>query len=125
VQLTRVNALEGKFYNLERLEMLKGPQGTLYGRGYTAGSLSMVSRRPDIGQFGGNIQVEYGSFDRRRIEGALNIPAIDKLALRLSGRSVKRGAYDDTSGSITGNMLVFGSKSEIKSLTKGIFYDIF
>lgn len=95
VQLTRANALEGKFYDLERVEMLKGPQGTLYGRGSTAGSLAMISRRPDIGEFGGNIQLEYGSYDRRRIEGALNIPATDKLAFRLSGRKVVRGAYDD------------------------------
>jgi len=93
--LTRANALEGKFYDLERVEMLSGPQGTLYGRGSTAGALTMVSRRPDIGEFGGNIQIEYGSYDRRRVEGALNIPATDKLAFRVSGRSVKRGAYDD------------------------------
>ncbi|MBN1907015.1 MAG: TonB-dependent receptor [Deltaproteobacteria bacterium] len=95
VPLTRSNAMEGKFYDLERVEMLKGPQGTLYGRGSTAGSLSMVSKKPDIGEFGGNIQLEYGSFDRKRIEGAFNIPATDKLAFRMSGRSVKRGSYDD------------------------------
>jgi len=95
VSLTRSNALEGKFYDLERVEMLAGPQGTLIGRGSTAGSLSMVTKKPDIGEFGGNIQFEYGSYDRRRVEGALNIPATDKLAFRVSGRSVKRGAYDD------------------------------
>lgn len=95
VPLTRSNAMEGKFYDLERVEMLKGPQGTLYGRGSTAGSLAMVSKKPDIGEFGGNIQLEYGSFNRRRIEGALNIPSTDKLAFRMSGRSVKRGSMDD------------------------------
>ena len=100
VSLTRSNAMEGKFYDLERVEMNKGPQGTLYGRGSTSGSLTMVSKKPDIGEFGGNIQLEYGSFDRRRIEGALNIPATDKLAFRLSGRSIKRGAEDDVGISV-------------------------
>jgi outer membrane receptor protein involved in Fe transport len=100
VSLTRSNSMEGKFYDLERVEMLKGPQGTLYGRGSTSGSLTMVSKRPDIGAFGGNIQLEYGSFDRKRIEGALNIPATDKLAFRVSGRSVKRGSQDDVGISV-------------------------
>lgn len=98
--LTRSNGLEGKFYDLERIEMLAGPQGTLYGRGSTAGSLSLISKRPDIGQFGGNIQLEYGSFNRRRLEGALNIPATDKLAFRLSGRSIQRDAQDDVDISV-------------------------
>ncbi len=100
VSLTRSNGLEGKFYDLERVEELKGPQGTLYGRGSTAGALSMISKKPDIGQFGGNIQLEYGSFERRRIEGALNIPVTDKLAFRLSGRSIKTGAKDDVGISV-------------------------
>jgi len=109
VSLTRSNAMEGKFYDLERVEMLKGPQGTLYGRGSTSGALTMISKRPDIGQFGGNIQLEYGSFDRKRIEGALNIPATDKLAFRLSGRSIKRGAQDDVGISIQDMWGVRGS----------------
>jgi outer membrane receptor protein involved in Fe transport len=95
VQLTRSDGLEGKIYDLERVETLKGPQGTLYGRGSTAGSMNLISKKPDIGEFGGNITVEYGSYNRRRVEGALNIPATDTLAFRLSGRSLTRDGFDD------------------------------
>ena len=95
VQMTRSDGLEGKLYDLERVETLKGPQGTLYGRGSTAGSMNLVTRRPDIGEFGGNLTAEYGSYNRRRIEGALNIPATDRMAFRLSGRSITRDGFDD------------------------------
>ncbi|NLD38325.1 MAG: TonB-dependent receptor [Desulfatiglans sp.] len=95
VQLTRSDGLEGKLYDLERVETLKGPQGTLYGRGSISGSINMVSKRPDIGNFGGNITLEYGSYDRRRFAAGLNIPATDKLAFRLSGNIISREGYDD------------------------------
>ena len=94
-QLTRSDGLEGKLYDLERVETMKGPQGTLYGRGSISGSINMVSRRPDIGNFGGNITVEYGSFDRRRFSGGVNIPVTDKLAFRMSGNIINREGYDD------------------------------
>jgi len=95
VMLTRSNSLEGKFYDLERVEMLKGPQGTLQGRGSTAGSMNMVSKRPDVGGFGGNVQLEFGNYGRIRSEVALNVPANDKLAFRLAGRAITRDGYDD------------------------------
>ncbi|MFC1841179.1 TonB-dependent receptor [Thermodesulfobacteriota bacterium] len=95
VQLTRSDGLEGKLYDLERVETLKGPQGTLYGRGSISGSINMVSKRPDIGNFGGNMTFEYGSFDRRRFSTGFNIPVTDKLAFRLSGNIINREGYDD------------------------------
>jgi outer membrane receptor protein involved in Fe transport len=95
VQLTRSDGLEGKLYDLERVETMKGPQGTLYGRGSISGSINMVSKRPDIGNFGGNITFEYGSFDRRRVSSGVNIPVTDKLAFRLSGNIINREGYDD------------------------------
>jgi outer membrane receptor protein involved in Fe transport len=95
VQLTRSDGLEGKLYDLERVETLKGPQGTLYGRGSISGSINLISRRPDIGNFGGNISLEYGSFDRRRVSAGFNIPVTEKLAFRLSGNIINREGYDD------------------------------
>ncbi len=95
VQLTRVNGLEGKFYDLERVEVLKGPQGTLYGRGSTAGSMNIVTKKPVLDEFGGNLDVEYGNYDLHRVQGALNIPIMEKLAIRLSGRIIQRDGYVD------------------------------
>jgi len=95
MQLTRSDGLEGKLYDMERLETLKGPQGTLYGRGSISGSINLISKRPDIGNFGGNMTLEYGSFERRRFEGGVNIPVTNKLAFRLSGNIISREGYDD------------------------------
>ena len=95
IQLTRVNGLEGKFYDLERVEVLKGPQGTLYGRGSTAGSMNIVSKKPVLDEFGGNLELEYGNYDQKRIQGALNIPIMEKLAIRIAGRAIKRDGYVD------------------------------
>jgi iron complex outermembrane receptor protein len=95
IQLTRVNGLENKFYDLERVEMLKGPQGTLYGRGSTAGSMNMVTRKPELETFGGDFEVEYGNYDQYRFQGAMNIPIVDKLAIRLAGRRITRDGYVD------------------------------
>jgi len=111
VQLTRSTGLEGKLYDLERVETLKGPQGTLYGRGATAGSMNIISKKPDIGEFGGNISVEYGSYNRRRLEGALNIPATEKLAFRLSGNSLTRDGYDDAN---LGNQDMWGVRAQMR-----------
>ena len=94
-QLTRSDGLEGKLYDLERVETLKGPQGTLYGRGSISGSINLVSKRPDIGNFGGNLTFEYGSYDRRRFSAGFNIPATEKLAFRLSGNIISREGFDD------------------------------
>ncbi len=110
-QLTRSTGLEGKLYDLERIETLKGPQGTLYGRGSTAGTMNMVTKRPDIGNFGGNISMEYGSYDRRRVQGALNIPLTDRMALRLSGRTITRDGYDDAN---LGNQDMWGMRGSLR-----------
>lgn len=95
VQLTRVNGIEGKFYDLARVEILKGPQGTLQGRGSTAGSLNIVTKRPEFDKVGGNLQLEYGNYDKKLIQGAVNVPVTNKLAFRLAGRSLKRDGYVD------------------------------
>ncbi|NLD38250.1 MAG: TonB-dependent receptor [Desulfatiglans sp.] len=95
IQLTRANGFDNMFYDLQRVEVLKGPQGTLYGRGSTAGSMNMLTQKPIIGEFGGNFTFEEGNYDLRRSEAAINIPVMDKLAFRLSGRWIRKGGYSD------------------------------
>ncbi len=95
VQLTRVNGMENKFYDLARVEILKGPQGTLQGRGSTAGSMNIVTQKPDFDGIGGNIQLEYGNYNKKLVQGGINIPVTDKLAFRVAGRSLERNGYVD------------------------------
>ncbi|MEM8986147.1 MAG: TonB-dependent receptor [Pseudomonadota bacterium] len=72
------------FNDIERIEVLKGPQGTLFGRNSAAGAVSIVTKKPS-NEFEGRLSARTGSDDRRRFEGLLNVPITDTLALRLNG----------------------------------------
>lgn len=83
------------FYDLERVELLKGPQGTLYGRNATGGVLNYIPQKPVIGELSGYAQTEIGNFSKFGLQGAINIPVSDKVAIRLSGNSLDRDGYSD------------------------------
>jgi outer membrane receptor protein involved in Fe transport len=96
IQLTRSGGMENFFFDLERVEVLKGPQGTLYGRGSTAGSINMITRKPILGDFSGNASIEAGNYSRYRADWALNFPMGDKMAMRISGRRNQFDGYSDS-----------------------------
>jgi iron complex outermembrane receptor protein len=95
VQLTRNQGFNNYFYDMQRVEVLKGPVGTLYGRGSTAGAINIITQKAILGEFGGNFSVEFGNYNERRYMGAINIPITDKLALRWAGRIYKHDGYTD------------------------------
>ena len=78
-----------QLYDLQNIEVLKGPQGTLYGRNTTGGVLSVHTVRPGF-EPGGFANLTYGRFNQFDLEGAVNIPLSDSLALRVSGVSNTR-----------------------------------
>lgn len=85
---TYVSSQQGQgsaLFDVERVEALKGPQGTLFGRNATGGLVNFVVNKPELGRFGGYLDGTYGRFDRTTLEGALNIPIGDMVALRASG----------------------------------------
>jgi len=100
---------EGLFFDLERVETLKGPQGTLYGRAATAGSINLISKKPVLGIFGGNAEVEYGNFDRMRAEGGINIPVSENVAMRAAFRSLYHGPYNENGWGTDNNRGLRGS----------------
>lgn len=72
--------------DLERVEVLRGPQGTLFGRNTSAGALNITTARPDVSEFGGFVNAMYGNFDEISLQGAVNVPVVqDTLAVRLTG----------------------------------------
>jgi iron complex outermembrane receptor protein len=72
------------FNDIERIEVLKGPQGTLFGRNSAAGAVSVVTREPQP-EFDASLRLRLGEYDKRRLEGMLNVPLGDAVALRVNG----------------------------------------
>lgn len=84
------------FADIERIEVLRGPQGTLYGKNTAAGAINVVSKKPVMDVFEGLIEGQAGNYQNRQVRGSINLPAIEGLlALRLSGYYVHRGPYDE------------------------------
>jgi iron complex outermembrane receptor protein len=91
----------GQFFDLERVEVLRGPQGTLYGRNTTGGAINLISRKPSD-TFGGDAYVEYGSLNSVTAEAAVGGPIQDGvLAYRMAGTYVRSDGY--TLNRLTGN----------------------
>lgn len=80
----------GALFDIERIEVLKGPQGTLYGRNTTGGLVNFITNKPSDDLDGG-LGVELGDFETTNIEGFLNLPISAGAALRLAGRYDRRG----------------------------------
>lgn len=83
-----------EFVDVERVEVLRGPQGTLFGRNTSAGALNVTNVRPDVTEFSGFVNAEYGNFDEKSLQGAINVPIVeDTVALRLTGAFRQRDGF--------------------------------
>jgi len=84
VYVPRSGAILGAFLDVEGVEVLRGPQGTLFGRNASVGALSLRSALPRH-EFSGEVSGEVGSFDRYKLTGNVNLPLGENLALRVAG----------------------------------------
>jgi outer membrane receptor protein involved in Fe transport len=100
VPLTASNLFEAEFYDVERVEVLRGPQGTLYGRNATGGVVNVITAKP-VDRFTANIKGELGNFNTQKVRGMLNVPLGDKMAVRVAGSMLKRDGFGDNL--VTGN----------------------
>ena len=82
VYIARQQAQEVSFFDISRVEVLRGPQGTLYGRNTTAGAVNVITNRPDLSKFSGSVDAAYGNYNNTQITGILNTPINENLGLR-------------------------------------------
>jgi outer membrane receptor protein involved in Fe transport len=84
---------EGEFYDLAQIEVLRGPQGTLFGRNATSGVVNFRTARPDMSGFGASAEAEYGNYDSIKVKGMINLPISDTLGVRIAGFYLNRDGY--------------------------------
>ena len=82
------------FFDLEAIQVLKGPQGTLFGRNATGGAVLYGAKKP-TDDFEGYLTIGYGNYDDREFEAAVNLPIADGFAFRISGRSQEREGFQN------------------------------
>ncbi|MGA0543810.1 TonB-dependent receptor [Brevundimonas sp. VNH65] len=88
--------------DLERIEVLRGPQGTLFGRNTSSGLINVVTRAPDPSAAAGRIEATYGAFNNVRFGGYYNLPLSDDAALRIeASRETRDGFYSDANSDET------------------------
>ncbi len=93
IYVGRSQSLVSEFYDIARVEVLKGPQGTLYGRNASGGAINLITAKPDLSAVSGQVSAEIGNFNSQTFEAALNVPVSSTLAFRASGQIVSKGGY--------------------------------
>jgi len=111
---TNLAAVE--FFDVSRVEVLRGPQGTLYGRNATGGAINVVTNMPEVDGVKGFVDAEIGSYNNRRYKAMLNVPITDTIAVRAAGMQLDRDGY------ITN--LAYGQENAAGETLRGINDDI-
>ena len=99
IYLSRPQAAIAFMYDLERVEVLRGPQGTLFGRNSTVGTINLVTAKPSADALTGSIDTQFGRFNDRMLRGFINIPIFqdhswfNDMAVRVAAFSRRRDSY--------------------------------
>ncbi|MDJ0834919.1 MAG: TonB-dependent receptor [Acidobacteriota bacterium] len=91
----RMQGILGLMFDNERVEVLRGPQGTLFGRNSTVGNINIISAKPDFSGIDARVNASPGNYDAREFQGMFNMPVSDTFAVRFAGRFYKRDSYID------------------------------
>ena len=94
VVVPRASGVALNLYDVSRIEVLKGPQGTLYGRNTTGGAISIFTNEPELDAFDGRVTGTFGNFETAEISGFVNIPLVtDTLGLRIAAKAAYRDGF--------------------------------
>lgn len=105
----RTGSVVTSLFDIERAETLRGPQGFLFGRNAISGAISLVTRKPVLGETGGYLQASLGETNRVEGEGAINLPLGDHAALRVAGYGIRADGWLDNAAT-PGNDRIMGQE---------------
>ncbi len=93
VYIGRPSSTIASFLDVNRVEVLKGPQGTLYGRNATGGAINVIPNVPRLGELSGDVSAQYGNYNAYQLTGVVNLPVGDDVAIRLAATSSEHDGY--------------------------------
>lgn len=93
VPIARPLSLNGSLFDIKRVEILEGPQGTLYGRNATVGAINILTNRPVLNQYSGSATITAGNYSLFHTIGVVNLPVTHKFALRAAFETEKHDGY--------------------------------
>jgi iron complex outermembrane receptor protein len=112
VYVPRPRGLGVAFFDVDRVEVNVGPQGTVRGRNALGGSINIVSRKPKLGEFSGYAEYAVGNYDQQELRGALNVPVGEIAAARLAVYSAEHDEYVRNTGPLN-NLLGWESQDDL------------
>lgn len=86
---------ETEYFDLERVEVLRGPQGTLFGRNATSGVVNIITAKPDLSGIAVKAEAEYGNYDSIKAKGMVNLPLGETMGVRVAGFYLNRDGYTE------------------------------
>ncbi|MBD3759249.1 TonB-dependent receptor [Rhizorhabdus sp.] len=89
----RAGLAMNNLFDIGHVEVLRGPQGTLFGKNTSAGAITIQPNLPKLGAFDGSVRLTAGNYSAREVEGMVNVPLGEKVAVRVSGAYQKRDGY--------------------------------
>ena len=95
IYVSRANAVGSLIFDVDRIEVLRGPQGTTFGRNATIGVIDVITRKPDPEAFSGDAELEIGSYGDSVVRGVVNVPVSDRFALRATVMRRTRDTFQD------------------------------
>lgn len=115
VSVSRASMAVSELYDMERVEIIKGPQGTLFGRGSQIGAISFITKKPTQ-ELNGYFAAGMGDYGQRELQGAVNLPVIDnKLFMRASGiYSYSDGYVENTFGGTLNGKNTIGGRFSLR-----------
>ena len=91
-------AANAAFIDVAQVEVLRGPQGTMFGQGSTGGTINVATNQPKLGDYSGQVSLGLGNYDLVKASGAVNIPLGENFAVRVAAQSYRHDGYAVATG---------------------------